>query len=410
MKNKDVRYYDIDAARTFVMFVAVFIHGSNVYSPHDPMRTANTERFYIFDWFSSALHMFISPTFFIVGGFFSIFLLERYGLKKFVLKRFSRVGIPMVFALLTVNVLEHFLRYRDHFAPRDGALDFWAYLSSDHLAKVFAQGEWLHIWFLVQLALSFLVVITGCAIFQQLKLKGDFFLKILDRLVRIATFGPVPVLTLILCLTGLQFAAITLSTLLPAPYSPFQVAGIGIISPYNFAFYFVYFLAGLCLYWNNRLYETVFKWEIWMVPLALVSLALQIKPEFFELPTALENAVFGLHLALKWITILTTLKLFHHYFRDKPSKTLLHMSDATMTVYVFHHVFVYLLGDFFVSIHWPVFIEWAIIVTASVSAAMAIHLFLVKPSTIMRFIINGQTGTPRSIAKPKPVLKETGAS
>lgn len=153
------------------------------------------------------------------------------------------------------------------------------------------------------------------------------------------------------------------------------------------------------LFWSDTLFDTIFKWERWLIVAGIICFVVQCYPKYYAPTGPLSNVFFFLLLICKWTTILLVLKVFHLYFSSKHSNFLLHMSDATMTVFVFHHVIVYMLGNLFADIQLPVVLEWFVIVSVAVSISLAIHFFLVKPVNIIRFIVNGQTEAPSIIAK-----------
>src|SRR5687767_14548865 len=107
---KRVHYHDIDSARSVLMFVSVALHAATVYAVTRPNITANTDRLPFFDWMMNAFHLFITPVFFFVGGFFTVMMLKRKTIGGFVRERLVRTGIPLVTTALTLNVIENYLR------------------------------------------------------------------------------------------------------------------------------------------------------------------------------------------------------------------------------------------------------------------------------------------------------------
>ena len=65
---KRKHYHDIDGARSVLMFLSVALHAGTVYAPARPWITGNTDRADFFDWLIFAFHLFVTPTFFFVGG------------------------------------------------------------------------------------------------------------------------------------------------------------------------------------------------------------------------------------------------------------------------------------------------------------------------------------------------------
>lgn len=49
----------------------------------------------------AAIHMFRMPLFFLISGFFTMFILQRHGLGGMIRQRVERILIPLLLALLT---------------------------------------------------------------------------------------------------------------------------------------------------------------------------------------------------------------------------------------------------------------------------------------------------------------------
>lgn len=106
-------YHDIDGARSVLMFLSVALHAGTVYAPARPWITGNSARADFFDWLIFGFHLFITPTFFFVGGFFAVLLLTRRSAGDFIWNRFLRTAVPLIAIALTFNMIEHYLRWGD---------------------------------------------------------------------------------------------------------------------------------------------------------------------------------------------------------------------------------------------------------------------------------------------------------
>ncbi len=53
-------------------------------------------------WTMEWMHSFRMPLFFLISGFFGAMMLEKYGIRTFFLRRWSRIGVPMMTAILTL--------------------------------------------------------------------------------------------------------------------------------------------------------------------------------------------------------------------------------------------------------------------------------------------------------------------
>ena len=95
------RLHHMDNLRALAMLLGVVFHASLAYSPmlHFfwlPADNQAAEAIDVFAWFS---HLFRMPLFFLIAGFFAIFLIEKRGLKGFLINRTMRVLLPLVLFL-----------------------------------------------------------------------------------------------------------------------------------------------------------------------------------------------------------------------------------------------------------------------------------------------------------------------
>lgn len=398
------RFYDIDAARSAVMFVALFIHAGLIYAPSAPHITNNVDRLDFFSWLTSGLHLFISPTFFVVGGFFTALLITRYGYKKFLLKRCLRAGIPLLLIALSLNQIESYLRYIDSTDSLISEISFSDYLGSEAHMENWKNGNWqLHTWFLVQLILSFLVTTLAVVALQYTPRISQTLTCVLEHAgKRFKTH--VGYISFLACLPLLQIFATGIASIIDFGYEVHTVGPVGISSIYRFALFYMVFLVGSAMYVSPSIYEAVTKWRSWMPLAAAMSFYIQFYPSK-ESDGIAAIAEWYAHYLGRWVLILFVLQFFHRFFHDRPSKTTIFMSDASMTFYLFHHCFVYALGRLFVDISFHPILEWGMICALITSSLMIFHHFLISPYVPMRFLFNGQTDIPKIMQTKR---KETG--
>ena len=132
------RLYSFDFLRAFAMMLGLAIHAPLIfYFPDAAKELGITDISPAESWIYLILE-FITiwrmPLFFMLAGFFSILVIERKGLNKFIQDRFIRIGIACVFFAASLDLL-------------DGNLDF----TLDHL------------WFLYYLMLFIILLSLQCA-------------------------------------------------------------------------------------------------------------------------------------------------------------------------------------------------------------------------------------------------------
>lgn len=96
-----IRYHALDWARVTAMFLGVFYHlpiaflGGGFFLMNPKMPIDN--------W----LHSFRMPLFFLISGFFAKMMLERYGLKRYLTRRWWRIGAPLLVAIFALAGLRY---------------------------------------------------------------------------------------------------------------------------------------------------------------------------------------------------------------------------------------------------------------------------------------------------------------
>ena len=103
------RYHSLDRLRASMMFLGLVFHASITYLsdlPEDvpwPYQDERTSPF--FDWLIDFIHVFRMPVFFMVAGFFAVYLIRTRGTKKFLRHRWSRIGVPLIVGWLVIAPL-----------------------------------------------------------------------------------------------------------------------------------------------------------------------------------------------------------------------------------------------------------------------------------------------------------------
>ncbi|MDX2036601.1 MAG: acyltransferase family protein [Isosphaeraceae bacterium] len=83
------RYHSLDGLRAAAMLAGVFYHAVPGFGPG------------VVSSFAEWLHSFRMPLFMLISGFFSLMILEKYGLRRYLVKRWWRIGLPMLIGLFT---------------------------------------------------------------------------------------------------------------------------------------------------------------------------------------------------------------------------------------------------------------------------------------------------------------------
>lgn len=384
-------HHDIDGARSVLMFLSVALHAGTVYAPARPFITSNFDRAPFFDWLIFGIHLFVTPTFFFVGGFFAVLLLTRQSPASFLWNRFLRTVIPLVFIALTFNMIEHYLRYRD----AGGAASLIGWIGSPAFVDVWASGKWqLHLWFLVSLIPMF---VLAAAI--QFAIPNDSRLRSLAVVVADRFGGLIG--------GSASFAAglIILAVVDTANYATFSMipGAYDLIVPgfqswHKLTAEFPFFVVGVMAALSPRLLAALTRWRWWMPFAAAAAFALQPYPQSGQGFWLGMLMIFFNEIAI-WTLILFILQFFHRYFSEGGARTTW-LADCALSMYLFHHSLVYIYGQMLVRVSWPIWAEFIVLVMLAAATVVAMHELLVRRVAIVRLLANGKTDVEQIRREP----------
>lgn len=95
------RRTDLDALRGVAMALGIVLHASLSFFP-SPWPVQDREQSGWFFLVYAVIHSFRMPLFFLLSGFFTMFLLRRYGLRGMLRQRVLRILLPLALAMVTI--------------------------------------------------------------------------------------------------------------------------------------------------------------------------------------------------------------------------------------------------------------------------------------------------------------------
>jgi ankyrin repeat protein len=102
------RRTDLDALRGIAMLLGIVLHACLSYFPC-PWPVQDTRQNPLFFLPYAVIHMFRMPLFFIISGFFTMFIMQRHGLGGMIRQRVQRILLPLLLALLTIVPVDNLL-------------------------------------------------------------------------------------------------------------------------------------------------------------------------------------------------------------------------------------------------------------------------------------------------------------
>jgi glucans biosynthesis protein C len=375
------RMEDIDTFRAALMLLAVVLHVSTVYATNRGHITANQDRLDVFSWLVNGLHLFITPSFFVISGFVTARMIAHRPLADVAKERFKRLLLPMVSTALTFNVAELFLRYRD----LGGNLRFFDYLGSPAFTSVWKNDRWsLHLWFLVSLVVFVTVTILFAALLPKRNWLFDICRSTADRA---GTIGEKwwGLVALILVMAVINLALTGIIAKMPGGYDPLLP---GLQSPYKLAQSLPYFVFGLMFQSSQRLQNAVSRFRWWMMCAVVTGFAVQPYPET-EGIFWLETAILYAQNIVCWISVFAGLQFFHRYF-NQPNSARAKWVARSQSMFLFHHGLVYLGGTLLVFVNLPPLVEFFILLASVIMVVSLLHDFCVERLSLAGLLFNGR--------------------
>lgn len=105
------RRTDLDALRGFAMALGIVLHACLSFVP-SPWPVQDCEQSNWFFVVYGVIHCFRMPLFFILSGFFTMFMIRRYGLRGMLRQRALRILLPLILAMLTIIPVSNMLYRR----------------------------------------------------------------------------------------------------------------------------------------------------------------------------------------------------------------------------------------------------------------------------------------------------------
>lgn len=373
------RIHQLDLLRALLMMLGVVIHAAFVFVTERSWLIAESETARVFDYIVLIINVFRMPAFFLISGYLFALVLARQTVWTCMSVRLRRIGIPLVVVGLLLNAPQLWLL--DVFGPEyQGAA-----IVRNNCSTLFTiySGCWLiHLWFLSTLAYFFLI---GSIIHLLLPL-----VKALPR-IRIpaanSMWWPLTVVTFAVFSYPIQSLYWRLDDQLLAYLPLFSADRTFMLLPF--------FLVGFFI---HRAYENFQAWAVWS-PLATIFLLLSWSGLLVGFSTSgLDRAEFlygsrnttllayavAFQTSVAMIVAISKVKL-----RSPESTT--YLADASYTIYLTHHLLVFLTALWLTTIALPITVKFALIFSFALTVSWLFHHFIVRRFAVLKLLFNGRT-------------------
>ncbi|MDN0121849.1 glucans biosynthesis protein MdoC [Yersinia aleksiciae] len=168
-KNTNQREYFLDAIRAYLMLLGIPFHLSLIYSSHH-WAVNSSHPSLVFTLLNDFIHAFRMQVFFVISGYFSFMLYQRYERQRWLQARLERVVIPLLAAIPLITLPQFFL-----LKNYTNKLQDWNSFTIYQKINIAIWELVSHLWFLLTLAL-----LTGICFY--------LFKRIKHNLQRVPTF------------------------------------------------------------------------------------------------------------------------------------------------------------------------------------------------------------------------------
>jgi glucan biosynthesis protein C len=369
---------ELDAIRLVVVLGLVFFHSALVFDERDDFYVKNAQTTEAVTWIAGLGVVWAMPALFLIAGLGSWHSIQRRGAGGFVRERLLRLGVPLLFAIVTILPVPQWLRLRaadpgyDESYPRFLLRFFDVHLELTDFPFV-VEGEHFetgHLWFVV-LLLTFSLLLAPLA--------ARFPVGRLSAVARRGVFLVVPAIPLVLvgALLGMEEAF--------AGWSRWA--------------YLLFFVFGFVLAADDR-FRAAMRRDARVAAVAgfllfggsgiLLGSA---DGEPFTDMTAHAIAARVLFAAAGWLWLVAILGLL-----DRPAslpepaapapdrRLLAYLGAAALPLYILHQPIVVAVAYFAVQWRAPMPVKYLAIVALSFVIMFAVYEFLVRRTRVTRFL------------------------
>jgi len=355
------RIFYMDAMRGILMMLGLVYHAAKTFSTRQDWIIYSEHTTFVADVIVQVIHIFRMPTFFIISGYFAALTLHKYGAKKFLKVRLSRIMIPLLMTALTLNSLQAYL------LTQTGWMDF-----SWHTYLV--NGEWVtHLWFLFNLVFYFLFYLLLFVLFES---KLEWLIKKIDAFLDKIPFT----LILLVILPAVIIVLLAIGKIYPI---------VHIVKTELLFTYLPFFLFGVLLQYHRGLLEKFAAYPpvvSFFIPLVGGIILYQVHYHDSFMWSIIKAYIFGVSM---WFSSSFCFYLFKR-FADKSSALFRYLSDISYTVYLFHHILILLIGIVLIYYGIGGLLGMSIQIFLAASVAIMIDRFLISKVPILALLFNGK--------------------
>lgn len=339
------------------MILGIFLHAANIYSIDANWLVSDHQRSQVFNVISDLIHVFRMPTFFWISGYFCALTFERNGAEGLFRKRLPRLLVPLLMTWGTLNLAQELLL---------------ASMNGQSMTEALYDGVPLfHLWFLFDLVIFIGVAAIILPRFKPLNSLGRSLAKL-----------PLALMLPLLALLSLSVSLAARST--GIAYDSF----LNLTSIFRLAEYAPFFAIGIFMYRCPDARTTFTQIPVFF---SLVTLPLAIFADKYthDQNFVIEEIALFVEFLMVWSSVAIVLSFFYKLVK-KDNLITRCLSEMAYSVYLFHHIFVVIIGMILIDYPLNAWIKFSIVCTISLSGAMFIHVMLIRNNRTVRLLFNGK--------------------
>jgi glucans biosynthesis protein C len=370
------RYDYMDSLRAALIIAGVFFHAALPYRTVGHWNVQEALGAVEFDYLAATLTSFRMATFFMVAGFFCALTFSLQKASTNLRRRLLVFGVPLLSFIVAIQPIQFALRWsHEHSSPGaspSGSLEFWR--------AYFANGAFVsHLWFLVNLIIYYVMVRAAMEILERSPTIREGFRKLLMSLPA----------ALLRSKTILSLASVVLVEPWLRLASKWLPVVPGLDTSELLA-YLPFFLVGFLLYKSPKAMDEfcVVRFADFLVLIGAIG--------FWGSGWFTDHFLQELLIAIiswqaAWTIGASLLAAFRRWFNvENPAVRAI--SEASYTIYLFHHLVVIALATMFLGVAVPggLAAKYGLVVAMTCVITFTLHHFVIRKSMILSRLFNGR--------------------
>ncbi|HFC04689.1 MAG TPA: hypothetical protein ENJ55_03195 [Rhizobiales bacterium] len=363
--GQKVRYHYLDWLRISAFLLLILYHSGRAFFPEDPWHINDEHGSWALRIFMDLIARWRLPLLFFISGVGTWFVLSRRDVSGFLKNRFSRLLIPLLFAMAVIVPPQVWL---ERTFKGQTQLGYFSWYVQDAFTKgTYSSGNisWHHLWYIAYLLVMTLILLPVLFAYQRGKLGW------LRRAIGKICSGP----QLLLMVLFPLFVANTMMRIWPDKT-------MGLLDDWGWlSLTASWFLIGFMVTPHiDVLTKTArrFGWlsgGLWL----MMTLGILFLPGSDDL----KFDVFGYHvkyddaftIPIAWMAIITLVGLFSTLF-NKDSKAKRYLNTAVYPLYIIHQTIALALVFVVVPLDWNVWSKFAVVGVGTFTIGFGIHHFV----------------------------------